>query len=110
MKKQLDRLFVYHENSEARHHYLGVISNVVGTEAWSPRIDYPHVGGWGTNWGGTWGDPLPSHSIPVIAEIPTLHRRCETLRPMYRHKWALEPINISQLSIDFTHIGSGMNQ
>jgi len=106
IKKEFTQTQVYMEDTSAKHHYLGWISNSIGIEAWSPRIDHPRGSGWGSDWGAIWGDPLPSHSIPVRAGVPKAHRRCETIRPMYRHKWALEAVNILQLAIDYNPISS----
>jgi hypothetical protein len=106
IKKEFPQAQIYMEDLKAKHHYLGFISNSVGTTAWSPRIDHPSSGGWGFNWGFNWGSPRPSLSIPVRAAVPREHRRCETIRILYRHKWALEAVNILQMCLDFNPISS----
>jgi len=97
---------IYMESNTAYHHYMGFMSDAIGQEEWLPRIDIPNTGGWGSDWGAVWGDPEPNLSIPISSEVPRDHRRCRTLRPMYRHKWALEPVNIVQMALEVYPLGS----
>lgn len=95
---------IYMSDSSALHHYVGFVSDEIGTETWLPRITQTQSGGWGSSWGTIWGDPLPNFSTPVRAPIPREHRRARALRVLYRHRWAREPVNIIQMALSVNTI------
>ena len=102
VQKLVSQAILVFESDSAIHHEVGFRSNLQREVTWAQEIthDLP-TSGWGFDWGGNWGGPSGNLATPIRLAIPRDHARCQTLRTHYRHRTALEKVNLLELSLWF---------
>ena len=80
-------------------HEVGFAADTVDGEIWTDPIVQERTTGWGTLWGGIWGDPGPGRVEPLRVDVPRQMGRCRRLRLLYRHRTAKERVGIIQVAL-----------
>jgi hypothetical protein len=104
LDKHLGNAVIVFDTGLALHHEVGFSSNMIRSVEWLDEIIQESDGGWGFDWGFDWGGSgVPE--FPLLIPIPHDTAVCQILRTHYRHRWALEKVDILEIAFFFTTQG-----
>jgi len=104
--KQFSRCQLDFTENWVYKHELAFVTNFYGDQTYETGTLQFVTPGWGAGgWGGMPWDEDQIPAIPIATYIPTDCQRAQWLRVTYRHKWAYEKFDITNMAITFRVTG-----